>query len=291
MNTHIMNTPLRAIATAVLVVSVAALPACRGERSDKRPRQFFPDLDDQPKSKAQSASTFFPDGRSMRDPVAGTVPFGAKPFAGSINNIDFARRDDYLKEDALLYTGLEQVLDADGKPVLDAAGAPRTVYIERTPIEDLLGVKRDDPAFSAAYSDYLALGEKKFNIYCAVCHGPTGDGKGTVGSRWSYPLPTWHDPQYQRGGEKGQDGLFFFTIRHGVANLGENVPYPLKMPSYASKVSEREAWAIVEYIRVLQKQAGTPIQNLPERERLELEKKRGATPQASSTADRKEGAS
>jgi mono/diheme cytochrome c family protein len=271
----------RSVGRCVLVLGVVALGGCRGERSDKRPRQFFPDLDDQPKYKAQSGSNFFADGRSMREPVAGTVPFGAKPFTDEFDGVDFAEREGYLKADERVFTGKETVLDAEGKPVMDATGAERSMYVERTPIEELLGMKRDDPAFTGAYSDFMALGEKKFNIYCVVCHGPLGDGKGTVGTRWSYPLPTWHAEQYYRGGEKGADGFFFFTIRHGVPNVGESVPYPLKMPSYATKVNERESWAIVEYVRALQKQQGSPLQSVPERERLELEKRRSATPQAS----------
>ncbi|MBL8747355.1 MAG: cytochrome c [Phycisphaerae bacterium] len=289
---HLDRTSARRVGLGLLLIAVAGFGGCRGERTDKRPRQFFPDLDDQPKYKAQSSSTFFADGRSMRDPVAGTVAFGAKPFVEEFNGVDFARREGYLKSDERLYTGKETVLDADGKPVKDETGAVRTMYVERTPIETLLGVKTTDPGFDSAYRSFILMGEKKFNIYCVVCHGPQGDGKGTVGTRWSYPLPTWHAEQYQRGGEKGTDGLFFFTIRNGVANVGENVPYPLKMPSYASKVSEREAWAIVEYIRALQKQQGTPLQSVPERERNDLEKRRGATPQAATgTSGRKEGSS
>ena len=55
------------------VLAVAGMPACRGERTDKPPRQFFPDMDDQPKYKAQSESPVFADGRSMREPVPGVV--------------------------------------------------------------------------------------------------------------------------------------------------------------------------------------------------------------------------
>lgn len=273
------------------VLALGAMTGCRGERTDKRPRQFFPDLDDQPKYKAQSSSNFFADGRSMRDPVRGTIPFGAAMTTVAFEGVDFARRDEYLKADERLFTGQEPVLDADGNPVPDESGLPRRVYVERTPIEDILRLPRSSPGFSAAYNDFLALGEKKFNIFCLPCHGMTGDGRGTVGVRWSYPLPSWHDAQYQRGGEKGSDGLVFHTIRYGVPNVGENVPYPLKMPAYASKISEREAWAIVEYYRVLQRAGGSPIQSVPERDRQDLERRRGATPQADAGHDRKEGSS
>ncbi len=59
-------------------------------------------MDDQPKVRPQTASTFFYDGASMRQPVPGTVPIGG------------------LKEDTAFFTGRA----ADGKPV---AAIPVTV--------------------------------------------------------------------------------------------------------------------------------------------------------------------
>lgn len=271
---HLSPTSLRPAARAaalVLAAGLVALAGCRGERTNKPPRQFFPDLDDQPKYKAQRESQFFEDGRSMRLPVAGTVPFGAKAFTTSFEGHDFAQRDGYLKADRAVFEGLEPDVDATGKPVLDANGAPKERYVARipVPVDDAL----------------LTLGEKKYNIYCIVCHGGTGDGKGTVGNRWSYPLPNFHAEQYQPGGEKGQDGYIFHTIRYGVPNVGDNVPYPLKMPAYASKISEREAWAIVAYFRALQQANTSTIDAVPERQRLELERSRGGKASAAPAAD------
>jgi cytochrome c553 len=284
----------------VLMALAAALAGCRGERTDNRPRQFFPDMDDQPKYKAQGESTFFADGRTMREPVAGTVAFGERPFVERVGGVDFTRRAGYLREDARVFTGKERVVDAEGKAARDASGAVREVYVERTPVEELLGVKAGSARFAAEYERFMALGEKKFNIYCVVCHGMTGDGQGTVGVRWSYPLPTWHAEQYLRGGEKGSDGFVFHTIRHGVPNVGESVPYPLKMQGYASKMSEYETWAIVEYYRALQKAGGSSLDVAPETQRQDLEKRKPAAappeppPQArvgGEAASRKEGSS
>ena len=274
----------------VLLLAAAAIGAgmggCRGERSAQRPRQFFPDMDEQPKYKAQAKSTFFKDytaedgskfGRTMREPVVGTIAFGRKPWAGEYGGVDFGHRSDYLKEDDQFYRGVNPVLDADGRPVLDETGKPREMYLERMPIP--------------VTAELVNLGQQKFEIFCIVCHGGTGAGDGLVGTRWSYPLPTWHAPQYERGGEKGQDGYLFHVIRNGVPNVGETAPYPLKMPSYASKVSEREAWAIVAYIRALQMSQSAPIDMLPERERTELQRGRAASAGGGAGASGKGGAS
>ncbi len=264
---------------------IGAAQGCRGDRTAERPRQFFPDMDEQPKYTAQSKSTFFKEfadedeksfGRTMRTPVVGTVAFGRKAWTDPINGVDFARRDDFLKDDDRFYRGVQAVLDADGRPVLDENGNPREVYLDRMPV----GVT----------AELLALGREKFDIFCIVCHGGTGAGDGTVGTRWSYPLPSWHAEQYQRGGEKGQDGYMFHVIRNGVPNVGDAPPYPLNMPAYGSKISEREAWAIVAYIRALQMTQNAPLDMLPERERTELLRKRAASASEAPATDGKRGA-
>ena len=246
------------VAALSLALAAAVLSGCRGERTDDPPRQFFPDLDNQPKYKAQEESAFFEDGRAMRLPVVGTVPFGAKPFAVRFEGKDFTHRDEYLRDDPRVYTGMELRRDATGKMA--------EAYLDRIPV--------------VVDEEIRALGEKKYNIFCISCHGGTGGGDGTVGKKWSYPLPNFHTEQYQYGGEKGQDGYLFHTALNGVPNVGENVPYPYKMKGYRGKISEKEAWAIVAYIRALQVSQGAPLDVVPERERLELERRRGASPAA-----------
>ena len=282
----------RPLPAMLIVPALACLVGCRGELSDAPPRQFFPDMDDQPKYKAQGESHFFEDGRTMREPVRGTLAFGARSSLDSFEGVDFAHRAHYLKDSRRVFEGREAVIDAEGRPVLEADGSPREVYVERIPVDEILGLDASAPDYSQRKREgvarMLATGEKYFNIYCIVCHGGLGDGKGLVGVRWSYPLPTWHDPQYLPGGEKGQDGYIFHTIRNGVPNVGDNVPYPLKMPSYAGKLTEEETWAIVAYFRALQESQGATIDKVPERERLDLERRRGVQPQTTGGGPGKE---
>lgn len=68
-----MNRVLGVLALA----SVFALSGCvRGCTSSRPPVHLNPSMDDQPKVRPQTASTFFSDGASMRLPVPGTVPIG-----------------------------------------------------------------------------------------------------------------------------------------------------------------------------------------------------------------------
>lgn len=59
-----------------LLVAVIMVAACRGSTSDKPPIHLVPNMDSQPKYKAQSESDFFRDKSSMRLPVAGTMARG-----------------------------------------------------------------------------------------------------------------------------------------------------------------------------------------------------------------------
>ena len=64
------------IILAILAVLTVAFMGIRGSTSRVPPLMVFDDLDDQPKYKNQGESAFFPDGRQMRLPPAGTVPWG-----------------------------------------------------------------------------------------------------------------------------------------------------------------------------------------------------------------------
>jgi len=90
----------------------------------------------------------------------------------------------------------------------------------------------------------LTRGQDRYNIYCAPCHGISGDGKGMV-SRRALALgasglvaPTFHDDRLRHI----PDGQLYATITNGVRN----------MPSYAHNIPVKDRWAIVQYVRALQ---------------------------------------
>ena len=254
-----------ALACFLAVSAASTMTGCRGDRSAERPRQFFPDMDDQPKYNAQSENPVFADGRSMRPLVAGVVGFGTST---DVNDPD--RRWLMIDSDAV------------------ALGAnPDGSYVDRMPLRDILGVASNERLDAATVERFVRTGREQYGIFCYPCHGSTGDGKGIVGQRWATPLPDFHDPKYLPGGDLGQDGLIFHTIRNGVANP-PGVEPALRMPAYGDRVSVEEAWAIVAYVRALQKtQLGQP-RDVPEAilDKLIVEKKaaknnnatQGATP-------------
>jgi len=258
-------------ALAALSGCLLVLPACRGERSDKPPRQIFPDMDDSPKFKPQTKTDFFVDGRAMRPPSTGTVAFGTGSMASDQNAT-------YLKADEALSRGMTGEGD-------------KAQYVELIPasaVTAFMSPKATDKASAAAAM--LDRGQERFNIYCTACHGYDGKGNGMVGNKWSYQLSTFSFQldTYQRAGEarkdpkqfKWRDGFLFYTIRNGVMDPGTG---ELKMPSYAHALNERDAWAVVAYIRALQETyTGGAISAIPdEKLRQELMNKMPApTPEA-----------
>lgn len=260
---------LRRGALLALGAALAAAGGCRGDRSDKRPRQFFPDMDDSPKWKNQEGSEFFADGRMMRQPPAGTVAFGRASFVSEEHWAEpfMRQRSDLLKADDAFYLGYTSRTRTGDNEVF--------TYVDRIPL----------PVDEAL----IARGSERFGIYCAACHGYAGDGQGMVGRRWSAAVPSFHDPKYSDPNEpdgKGKDGFLFVTARLGVPGTA-GLPAPgdtpaqrrekvtqLKMPGYAHALSERDAWAVVAYIRVLQEsRRGTPA-DIPAELRDSLERER-----------------
>ena len=239
---------VRAMALSTLA-ALAALPmtACRGDRSDKPPRQFFPGMDDQPRWTPQAESEFFADGRTMRKPVKGTIPFGTTamvstaPWAEPFN----AKRDEFLAADAARYEGV----DEETGDFIDFIPVPVT-------------------------STMLSLGQTKFNIYCAVCHGYNGEGSNPaadpelgsmVGRRWSIPVANLHDPKFREGGEFGRTGYLYSIVRDGKGAKPAQT-----MPGYAHALDSSEAWAVVAYVRALQRTQQGTLGDVPESERAVL---------------------
>ncbi len=102
----------------------------------------------------------------------------------------------------------------------------------------------------------LLRGQTQYNTYCIVCHGAYGEGDGSVVPKMPRP-PTLQSEKVQ----KWPDGRIFHVI-----TAGQNV-----MPSYASQISQEDRWAIVHYVRALQR-AKNPTASDLKRAEAELER-------------------
>jgi len=94
--------------------------------------------------------------------------------------------------------------------------------------------------------DFLYRGKDRYDIYCSMCHGGTGDGRGIImtGNYGYVPAPSYH----RDASREMPDGEFYSAIANGIRT----------MPSYATQIEVEDRWAIVAYIRALQKSQYVP---------------------------------
>lgn len=104
--------------------------------------------------------------------------------------------------------------------------------------------------------DLLARGQERFNIYCAVCHGPDGYGHGIIVQRGFPAPPSYHEPRLLNA----PVGHFFQVMTHGYGAM-----YP-----YADRLAAADRWAVAAYIRALQLSQRTSAQALSDAERNQL---------------------
>lgn len=103
----------------------------------------------------------------------------------------------------------------------------------------------------------LQRGQERFRIYCAPCHGASGDGQGMIVQR-SFPKPPvlFSDELI-----KAKAQHFYDVISHG-----KGVMY-----SYADRVAPADRWAIVAYIRALQRSQHAKVASLPQQDKERLQ--------------------
>ena len=153
------------------------------------------------------ASNFFSDGQSSRQLIEGTVPRG------------------WLRADTEFYTGKKK--KTPGAPTgttTAAATAPFADDVEAFPFP--------------ITADVLARGQSRYQIFCSVCHGMTGEGDGMIVRRGFRKPPSLNEQRLR----DAPVGHFFDVDTNGWG----------AMPGYAAQIPVADRWAIIAYIRALQ---------------------------------------
>lgn len=102
----------------------------------------------------------------------------------------------------------------------------------------------------------LERGREKYDIYCSVCHGLAGDGQGIImtGGYGYVPAPSYHTDMLRAQA----DGYIYDALTNGIRS----------MPGYGSQIKKPEdRWAIVAYIRALERSQAAQAADVPESER------------------------
>jgi len=143
----------------------------------------------------------------------------------------------------------ESAFFSDGR--VDRPIPARTVSREPLRTDDVSTGKSADGAFLRVFPSSIAVdaqlmarGHERYAIYCQPCHGALGDGNGITKQYGMGATPSYHDDRLRQIPE----GEIFNTITHGKNNM---------LP-YADKLLPEERWAVVLYVRALQRaQSGT----------------------------------
>jgi mono/diheme cytochrome c family protein len=195
------------------------------------------DMYNQPKYKPLAASSFWPDGRSSRPQVAGTVAYSGGAAAGTSSGRQGA---------------LPQPADEAPTYPVDDHGAIKANLTPGSP-PPLLATNPlpiDRPT--------LERGRERFDIYCSPCHSIAGDGDGMVARRGFPNPPSYHTDRLRNA----PDAHFYSVITNGYG----------MMYSYADRVAPNDRWAIVAYIRALQLSQHARIDDVPPEHRADLAK-------------------
>ncbi|HEX3560867.1 MAG TPA: cytochrome c [Pyrinomonadaceae bacterium] len=212
------------------------------------------DMQDQPKYKTFRAGDkkFFADGASVRQLVEGTVP---RQTAGPYRD-----REDYFNtgkavgaaaaaqnSGAITATVPPPSANAVGNA---AGGVPGAREAAATGGPDVFPIPID--------KDALERGRERFQIYCIVCHGATGEGDGMIVRRGYRAPPSYYDDRLQEGTSPAAH--FFDVITNGWG----------AMPSYAEQIPAEDRWKIIAYIRALQLSRRLKMNDLSPEERQKV---------------------
>ena len=218
----------------ILIVSIAGLRdySFLPHKTKRPPIEIFPDMVRQAKVKAQSPSDFYADGRGARSHVDGTVPGGYSAPESSAQ----------ASEGVATMGSPYNVVIFSGKQDYADTGKVGTNWGNGLP-------------FNATMAT-LERGRERYQIQCAVCHGATGGGKGIA---TKYGLVGVASFNQQRIREMN-DGEIYNTIVNGKNS----------MLGYGSVIQVPDRWAIVAYIRALQRSQNATINDVPATERTAL---------------------
>jgi mono/diheme cytochrome c family protein len=103
-------------------------------------------------------------------------------------------------------------------------------------------------------------GQERFSIYCLPCHGPAGNGQGVTSKLGMGGVADLHSQRIVTM----TDGQIFYTITHGS-------PTGLMGP-YGPMIAVEDRWAIVSYVRALQRSQLATMADVPENEKAALNK-------------------
>jgi mono/diheme cytochrome c family protein len=225
-------------------IAILAVFGFRGQTSTGPPLEVFPDMVRQMKVRAQAPLNLFADGRGPRLPVTGTVPIGYE-MPKSASRTDSS-------------SGEPETAEASGETIGSwshphASFSAGTDYYNTGKMGDRWGT--GIPLIVTP--ELMERGRQRFNITCAMCHGAAAEGNGITKQYGLATVVTLQDDRIRNM----SDGEIFNTITNGKNT----------MMAYGPNIIVADRWAIITYLRALQRSQHAGISDVPDEHRAELQ--------------------
>ncbi len=215
-------------------IAIIAVFGFRGQKGTAPPQEIFPDMVRQMKVRAQAPLNFFADGRGPRLPVAGTVPIGY--------------------EMPKPHSPETQAMSVGPWSHPNASFSVGTDYYNTGKMGDQWGTGIP----LEVTRDLMERGQQRFNITCVMCHGAAAMGNGIVKQHGLATVVSLQDERIR----KMSDGEIFNTVTNGKNT----------MMAYGPTIIVPDRWAIIAYLRALQRSQNGVIGDVPPEHRADLDK-------------------
>jgi mono/diheme cytochrome c family protein len=96
----------------------------------------------------------------------------------------------------------------------------------------------------------ILRGQQKYDLFCTVCHGGTGAGNGITTQYGMNAPPSYHTDRLRAI----TDGGIFQVISNGKGQMGP----------YGDRIARLDRWAIVAYVRALQRSHVASAEDVPD---------------------------
>jgi mono/diheme cytochrome c family protein len=223
-------------------IALVAILGFRGSKSADPPFEVFPDMVRQVKVRAQAPLGFFADGRGPRLPVAGTVPIGYE-MPKSTNMAGAVPPGEATSHQQVGFSVGTDYFDTGKMGQNWGTGIPIPVTAQ-----------------------LMQRGRERFSITCAMCHGATATGNGITKSYGLATVVTLQDDRIR----KMADGEIFNTITNGKNT----------MMAYGPNIMVADRWAIIAYLRALQRSQNATAPDVPEENRADMAKPAETDPES-----------
>jgi mono/diheme cytochrome c family protein len=237
------------LAFILLSVTVVGVAGFRGDKFSHTPMEIIDDMAHQGKVKPQSSNYFFADGQGARQPVTGTVPMGAT---------------------------VPNKLASEGyRDPMGFSAGHGSDYYNTGKVENGTFWGDGFPDGVEVTPAVIRRGEQVYNIQCFICHGKSGNGKGTLALRVDTPeaaygianIANFQDAPFtdKANASYKPNGSIFNTITNGQGLMGR----------YGDKINVPDRWALIAYVRTLGLSRSAPLADPEVSKAWEAAKKAG----------------